>query len=54
MICPICGREATDEHGFCAKHRALWLQYVSSMTWRHSSRESVRAYFIKWQRGAKS
>ena len=49
-MCEICGKPAVDR-GFCAKHLALYLQYVSSMTWRHASRESVRAHFIKWQKG---
>ena len=50
-MCEICGKPVADDRGFCAVHLALYLQYASSMTWRHASRESVRAHFIKWQRG---
>ena len=49
MTCPICGKPAVDR-GFCAKHLALYLQYMNSMPWRHASRESVRAHFTKWQK----
>lgn len=49
-MCEICDKPQVDDRGFCAVHLARWLEYASTMVYRHATSEGVREWFIAWQK----